>query len=128
MRERTGAAQLTVTIYCLNDLSLLALIPGNTLNITARNDFERLFYEAPCKTTPRQNPVRRTRLRDRRSRHHRDRCRYCQEASHRARPPAQGRLMTDMLSQQMIELMDAVLLAMPLLALFLLAGWIWRSR
>ena len=36
--------------------------------------------------------------------------------------------MTDMLSQQMIELMDAVLLAMPLLALLLLAGWIWRSR
>lgn len=36
--------------------------------------------------------------------------------------------MTAMLSQQMIELMDAILLAMPLLALIMLVGWIWRSR
>ena len=36
--------------------------------------------------------------------------------------------MTAMLSQQVIEVMDAVLLAMPLLALLLLASWIWRSR
>lgn len=36
--------------------------------------------------------------------------------------------MTAMLSQQMIEIMDAALLAMPLLALFVLAGWMWRSR
>jgi hypothetical protein len=36
--------------------------------------------------------------------------------------------MAAMLSQQMIETMDAALLAMPLLALLLLAGWIWRSR
>jgi hypothetical protein len=33
-----------------------------------------------------------------------------------------------MLTQQMIELIDAALLAMPLMALLVLAGWIWRSR
>ena len=36
--------------------------------------------------------------------------------------------MSAMLSQQVIEMMDAALLAMPLVALFLLVGWIWRSR
>ena len=36
--------------------------------------------------------------------------------------------MSAMLSQQMIEVMDGALLALPLLALLLLAGWIWRSR
>jgi hypothetical protein len=94
----------------------------NTLNVTDRNDFEGLLYEAFCKTAARKNPIRRTGLRDRRSRHNRDRRRDRQEASRNARSPGQGRLMTAMLSQQVIEMMDAALLAMPLVALLLLAG------
>jgi hypothetical protein len=106
------------------------LEPGsiNTLNVTAKDDFEGLLYEAFCKTTARKDRIRRTGLRDRRSRDRRDRRRDRQEASQRARSPGQGCLMTVMLSQQVIEMMDAALLAMPLLALLLLAGWIWRSR
>jgi hypothetical protein len=100
----------------------------NTLNVTDRNDFEGLLYEAFCKTTARKNRIRRTGVRDRRSRYRRDRRRDRQEASWHARSPGQGCLMSAMLSQQVIEMMDAALLAMPLLALLLLAGWIWRSR
>jgi hypothetical protein len=61
--------ELTLRIYCKNDEPLLGLCCINILNVTDGNDFEGLLYEAFCKTTARKNPIRRTGLRDRRSRY-----------------------------------------------------------